>query len=106
MPSWVKPVLARINVLAQGHNAVMPVRLEPAALQSRVKYSTTEPLSTQFQSYSNIKKTHEFYDLNMDLVSSANAFNQLYAYAFRQEYAYMRILTSVGTFSSSCVFKR
>ena len=30
--------------LAQGHNAVTPVRLEPAALQSRVKHSTTEPL--------------------------------------------------------------
>ena len=30
--------------LAQGHNAVMPVRLEPAALWSRVKHSTTEPL--------------------------------------------------------------
>ena len=30
--------------LAQGHNAVTPVRLEPAALRSRVKHSTTEPL--------------------------------------------------------------
>ena len=30
--------------LAQGHNAVMPVRLKPAALRSRVKHSTTEPL--------------------------------------------------------------
>ena len=29
---------ARINVLAQGHKAVTPVRLEPAA------HSTTEPL--------------------------------------------------------------
>ena len=36
--------LARINVLAQGHNAVTPVRLEPAAPRSRVKHSTTEPL--------------------------------------------------------------
>ena len=33
-----------INVLAQGHNAVTPVRLEPAAPRSRVKHSTTEPL--------------------------------------------------------------
>ena len=31
--------LARINVLARGHNAVMPLRLEPM-----VKHSTTEPL--------------------------------------------------------------
>ena len=32
------------NVLAQGHNVVMPVGLEPAAPRSRVKHSTTEPL--------------------------------------------------------------
>ena len=32
------------NVLAQGHNPVAPVRLEPAAPWSRVKHSTTEPL--------------------------------------------------------------
>ena len=30
--------------LAQGHNAVTPVRLEPAASQSQVKHSTTKPL--------------------------------------------------------------
>ena len=30
--------------LAQGHNAVKPVRPEPAAPQSQVKHSTTEPL--------------------------------------------------------------
>ena len=30
--------------LAQGHNAVTPVRLDPAALWSRVKHSTTDPL--------------------------------------------------------------
>ena len=35
---------ASINVLAQGHNAVTPVRLEPAAPQSRVNHSYTEPL--------------------------------------------------------------
>ena len=29
--------------LAQGHKAVTPVRLEPAALGSRVKHSTPEP---------------------------------------------------------------
>ena len=34
--------------LAQGHNAVTPVRLEPAALRSRVKHSTTEPLRSQY----------------------------------------------------------
>ena len=30
--------------LAQGHNPVMPMRLEPVAPRSRVKHSTTEPL--------------------------------------------------------------
>ena len=30
--------------LAQGHNAVTPVRLEPAAPRSQVKHSTTETL--------------------------------------------------------------
>ena len=43
--SWVEPVLSYdICVLLKAHNAVMPVRLEPAASQSRVKHSTTEPL--------------------------------------------------------------
>ena len=30
--------------LAQGHNAVTPVRLEPTTPRPRVKHSTTEPL--------------------------------------------------------------
>ena len=29
--------------LAQGHNALTPMRLEPTTPQSRVKHSTTEP---------------------------------------------------------------
>ena len=37
--------------LAQGHNTLTPVRLEPSAPQSRVKHSTTEPLrSCQWES--------------------------------------------------------
>ena len=32
--------------LAQGHNTVMPVRLEHEAPQSSVKHSTTEPLGS------------------------------------------------------------
>ena len=35
---------ARINVLAQGHNTMTPVRLQPAAPRSCVKHSITEPL--------------------------------------------------------------
>ena len=35
--------------LAQRHNAVTPVRLEPPAPQSLVKHSTTEPLLSQIK---------------------------------------------------------
>ena len=35
--------------LAQGHNSMMPVRLEPATPLSRVKHSTTEPLHSLMQ---------------------------------------------------------
>ena len=46
--SWVEPVLSKDKcVLLKDHNAVTPVRLEPAALRSRVKHSTTEPLRSQ-----------------------------------------------------------
>ena len=38
--------LARINVLAQGHKAVTPVMIQPAAPRSHVKHSTTEPLGS------------------------------------------------------------
>ena len=34
--------------LAQGQNAVTPMRLEPVAPPSRVKHSTTEPLRSLF----------------------------------------------------------
>ena len=40
--SWVEPVLSWDKcVLLKDHNAVTPVRLEPAALRSQVKPSTT-----------------------------------------------------------------
>ena len=39
--------------LAQGHNAVTLVRLEPAAPRSRVKHSTNEPLRSQHIRYAN-----------------------------------------------------
>ena len=49
-PSWVEPVLSLdICVLLKDHNAVMPVRLEPAAPRSQVKHSTTEPLRSLYQ---------------------------------------------------------
>ena len=43
--SWVEPVLSKDKcVLLKDHNPVTPVRLDPAALRSLVKHSTTEPL--------------------------------------------------------------
>ena len=46
--SWVEPVLSLDKcVLLKDHNAVTPVRLEPAASLSQVKHSTTEPLRSQ-----------------------------------------------------------
>ena len=41
--------------LAQGHNAVTPVRLEPTALRSSVKNSTTEPLRSLHTDVGGIK---------------------------------------------------
>ena len=42
--------------LAQGHNTVTPVSLEPAAPRSRVKHSTTEPLHQQItEGHPNLK---------------------------------------------------
>ena len=47
--SWVEPVLSYEKcVLLKDHNAVTPVRLEPAAPRYRVKRSTTEPLRSLF----------------------------------------------------------
>ena len=43
---WTSAKLG-LMCLAQGHNAVTPVNLEPAAPRSRVKHSTTEPLHQQ-----------------------------------------------------------
>ena len=42
--------LAKLGLmcLAQGHNAVMPMRLEPEAPRSPVKHSTTEPLRSLY----------------------------------------------------------
>ena len=40
---WTSTKLG-LMCLAQGHNTVTPVRLEPAAPRSRFKHSTTEPL--------------------------------------------------------------
>ena len=50
--SWVEPVLSYDKcVLLKDHNAVMALRLEPAALRSRVKHSTTEPLRSPINEF-------------------------------------------------------
>ena len=46
--------------LAQGHNTVTPVRLEPRTLRSRVNHSTTEPLCSQKNTASFNTKAHLF----------------------------------------------
>ena len=40
---WVEPTKQRIKCLAQGHNTVPLVRLEPATPRSQIKHSFTEP---------------------------------------------------------------
>ena len=47
--SWVEPVLSLDKCVSlKDHSTVTPVRLEPAALRSRVKHSTTEPLRSPY----------------------------------------------------------
>ena len=54
--SWFEPVLSKLGLmcLAQGHNTVTPVMLEPAAPRSRVKHSTTEPLCSHGNSFGHL----------------------------------------------------
>ena len=60
--------------LAQGHNAVTPVRLEPAALRSRVKHSTTEPLRSLFHRWINTLCLTDFYmEMSMGVSLLRNA---------------------------------
>ena len=49
---WTSTKL-RLLCLAQGHNAVKPVRLKTAAPWSRVKHSTTEPLRSNPAAFCN-----------------------------------------------------
>ena len=50
--------------LAQGHNALTSARLEPAASRSRVKHSTTEPLSSSMYSLYSMYSLHSLYSLH------------------------------------------
>ena len=52
--SWVEPVLSKDKcVLLKDNKAVTAVRLEPGALRSRVKHSTTEPLRSLLITFAN-----------------------------------------------------
>ena len=46
LKSWIETVSTKpgLMCLAQGHNTVTPVRLEPATSRSQDKHSATEPL--------------------------------------------------------------
>ena len=65
-PSWTGTKQG-LMCLAQRHNAVTPVRLEPTALQSQVKHSTTEPLCSLWQKE---KKNWNFETLTVHLIFS------------------------------------
>ena len=54
---WTSTKLG-LMCLAQGHNAVTPVRLEPTAPRSQVKHSTTEPLRSHLTLESNVNVKH------------------------------------------------
>ena len=82
--SWVIPVLSQDkSVLLEYHNAVMPVRLEPAAPRSRVKHSTTEPLHSLscFLFCNKVKQPASFPNQNDCKVSESekirNRYNQV-----------------------------
>ena len=49
--------------LAQGHNTVTPMRLEPTAPQSLVKHSTTEPLPSLVGKGLKLDRMKTFYTL-------------------------------------------
>ena len=67
--------------LAQGHNAVTPVRLESAAPLSRVKHSTTEPLRSLRKKVSVRKLTGIFYSA----LVSINLQEKYWPKAFRKK---------------------
>ena len=74
--SWVEPVLSLDKcVLLKHHNAVTPVRLEPATPRSRVKHSTTEPLRSLTKDQNDLfRKVHIFLfkDKNAHLTKQVN----------------------------------
>ena len=60
--SRVEPVLSEDKcVLLKDHNAVTPMRLEPAAPRSRFKHSTTEPLRSRINMWVKFKTRHKHY---------------------------------------------
>ena len=54
--------------LAQRHNTVMPMRLEPAAPWSRVKHSTTEPLRSLLKGLKNSAVNLSYYIIILALL--------------------------------------
>ena len=76
--------------LAQGHNTVVPVRLEPAAPRSQVKHCTTEPLrslvslaNTTFTIFSKMTGFHSW-NLVVDASSLAKLMDPTRGADFRE----------------------
>ena len=56
--NYFEEYILGLMCLAQGHNAVMPMRLEPAALLVGVKHSTTEPMGSLY--YYGLKENNQY----------------------------------------------
>ena len=62
--------------LAQGHNSVTQVRLEPVALRSRVKHSTTEPQRSLYHT-SHLYLWYEGHPIKNETFAIAQLINML-----------------------------
>ena len=75
------------------HNAVTPVRLEPAALRSRVKHSTTEPLRSQDRKVSFI-----CYKMTFSVFLFAVVYSAVVFLLFFVLYLFSNFITVLGLF--------
>ena len=82
-----------------------PVRLEPAALRSRVKHSTTEPLRSPDKYYKNLHP--HIYKLNFQaqLYTALNRLDNLCSYAIFYKVIYVTLiyLTENGNVFSTVI---
>ena len=81
--------------LAQGHNAVKPVRLEPAGPRSRVKYSATKPL----RSHDKIVSDRQIYKIIISLIPKMYTEKLSVIRAVTRDFQQCGSLTSVDSMS-------